>query len=132
MKPSELLKAGRARIEAGWCQHVPEEITDDGWKYCAIGALSPAYEMRPDYQTLQLAWMFLDKATPGKASIVIYNDKWWRRKKQILAVYDRAIELADRAERTAIASVVKMSSSQQPIQGQKTPERDLLHQHQAG
>lgn len=130
MKPSELLKAGRARIEAGWCQHVPEEITDDGWKYCAIGALSPAYEMRPDYQTLQLAWMFLDKATPGKASIVIYNDKWWRRKKQILAVYDRAIAMAERKEKTI--SFVKTSDSRPQAPGRKTLEQDLLRQHQAG
>ena len=130
MKPSELLKAGRARIEAGWCKHTAEQLTAEGWQYCAIGALTPTIGARPDYQAVQLAWLFLNKATPGGQNIVFYNDRWWRRKKQILAVYDRAIAMAERKEKTI--SFVGMSDSRPQVLDRETLAQDLLHQHQAG
>lgn len=83
------LRLGRARIAAGWVK--------GGWRrdggFCAAGAVA-LYFVAGDVPVLGPAgWAALQclQAAAGRQELPRWNDRWWRRKRQVLALYDRAI-----------------------------------------
>src|ERR1051325_10189007 len=87
---TRILLDGRAQIERGWVQHYTH--TRSG--VCLIGSLHDA----PDSSSSLAAQMFLLAAVKetgfAKESLPLFNDAPGRTKEEILAVYDRAIELS--------------------------------------
>jgi hypothetical protein len=86
---SALLK-GRAAVEANWCQGFGV-----GDQVCAVEAL-----WRRGAKAIVFPLAFLERALPVPwISVMGYNDAKETTKADILALYDRAIELALKAER---------------------------------
>jgi hypothetical protein len=85
---STLLLA-RAAVEANWCQGFGR-----GNQVCAIEAL-----WKPGKGAYASAVTFLEQARPTRwPSVMAYNDAKGTIKADILALYDRAIDLALKAE----------------------------------
>jgi hypothetical protein len=83
------LLQGRAAVEAGWCQGFSRDE-----RVCAIEALWKAAN-----GAYARSVVFLEHARPaGWPSVIAYNDAAGRTKAEILALYDRAIDLALKAE----------------------------------
>lgn len=93
----EALRAGRARVERGWCQGV---LYHEG-AVCALGGISRATDpalMKYDTASFQAADL-LTRALDGSAgdgvwTVSVWNDAPERTQSDVLALYDRAIELA--------------------------------------
>lgn len=84
------LMDGRIRVELGWCQG---RFVDERGFVCALGALGRRAESTRMFATE----LYLKKALPVANCVVVeYNDEPGRTKADILALYDRAIELAKR------------------------------------
>lgn len=83
----EALREGRARVERGWCQHVGSI----GDRFCAMVALR-----RPCVAIVNAAAAYLCKAGGFQTNheVVQWNDARWRTPADVLALYDKAIELA--------------------------------------
>lgn len=78
------LREGRARIERGWCQGQAHDPYANA--YCLIGSIS-----RPRSEVVQ----YLIRAAGIRAwSLVMWNDTPGRTQAEVLALYDRATELA--------------------------------------
>ena len=97
----QLLRKARRRIAKPecWCQHTIERYANDGTvAYCALGAL------KTKDTALQLEAEVLLEASiprsfrPGEGnvnrSVAQYNDRPTRTHEQVLALYDRAINIA--------------------------------------
>jgi len=105
-KTVELLKAARAKVEAGWTQGSAARDADGlkcGWSegracsFCAMGALwrvAGGAELPEATGILERA---LDGvgAWPGM-SVISFNDSPYRLKEDVLKLYDVAIEIAGR------------------------------------
>lgn len=101
MTTVELLKAARAKIEQGWCQGTmakeqrgrmrgPKESYSCSW--CVLGALAAAStleELNP-YRTART----LMEAVVAP-SLSAWNDAPGRTQAEVLAAFDKAIELAE-------------------------------------
>lgn len=106
MTTLEILEAGRARIEKGWCQghyaltaesEIPLSATGPPAAWCAIGALIDV-QSRPFPRE---ADNFLEAAVmewSGYANVLRWNDEPGRTQADVLALYDRAIAKAKAAE----------------------------------
>jgi hypothetical protein len=91
----EKLLEGRARIEKGWCRglYFTKYYNEDHSSFCALGALGMGWEVPPETRPLGLD--YLQEALGDKGlSVTDYNDSLKTTKADILALYDRAIELA--------------------------------------
>lgn len=85
----EALREGRARVERGWCQHTSMNAAG---AVCALGALGDQYgNLRvPDAGDMLCA-------TAGAqcyADIGNWNDAPERTQADVIALYDKAIDLA--------------------------------------
>ncbi len=91
-----LLIKGRAKLEIGWCQGTLKR----GNNFCMTGALMEdcgSLFPREDQVCgphFGQAMYLLSQVIPGCPSIPHWNDRMGRTQKQVLAVYDKAIELA--------------------------------------
>jgi hypothetical protein len=87
---AKTLLGGRKWIEWGWVQH--HAFTPNG--VCLAGSLYDA----PNNEVRVAAFMILQQAIKetgfATGSLSVYNDTPGRTKDEILAVYDRAIELS--------------------------------------
>src|ERR1700694_2298487 len=79
------LRWGRARVERGWCQG----SYSDGDRVCALGGVrgDDQYDNSPAAQ-------YLKKALGGTTAVCSWNDAFNRTQADVLALYDKAIELA--------------------------------------
>lgn len=85
----EALREGRARIERGWCQHHLNDPATGA--VCVIGAI---HLLRSANNIKSAALGFICHARDGAAHIVEWNDTPSRTQADVIALYDRAIELA--------------------------------------
>lgn len=88
----EALREGRARVERGWCQ----EILAEGNTVCALGGVSLALRSRGRPCRYYQATRFLCMALGVKyeTDVMSWNDAPERTQADVLALYDKAIELA--------------------------------------
>ena len=85
---------GRERVARGWCQKLSTGNPNDGspTQYCALAAVSN--EVYP-YSVNEDIVLLLQRSLPkGFRSVMVYNDLPTTTQKDIIALYDRAIELA--------------------------------------
>lgn len=92
MNTSEVLKQARQVIvDKGWCQGFAEE--SDG-RVCMIGALDKIARMEETiYEKARLALLFAIPRVQAADSVSGWNDVKGRTKEEVLAVFDRAIQL---------------------------------------
>jgi hypothetical protein len=98
MTPREfLIQTKQVLLDRGWCQHAFE--SPDG-RCCIIGAVGVAAEAaRPERETTMAAKSYLREALGDSApNLFKFNDQQGRQLKQVLALFDRAIELASKEE----------------------------------
>jgi hypothetical protein len=90
----ESLKRARALVERGWCQNSSE---DDKHNVCPSYAVQIATADRVEVYSrgVNLARLAMVKAI-GWANIPAWNDHPGRTKAEVLAMFDRAIEIARR------------------------------------
>lgn len=87
MSAKKVLIDARALIARGWVQGIYELRTDDGLKFCALGAIHGAESYNPgDSRDAQLTFR---NAIP--LPIVPWNDTPGRTQAEVLAAFDRAI-----------------------------------------
>lgn len=95
MTALEILKAAREKVAAGWTQKFYfREVAGVGC-FCAMGAVNEAAVVA-GYADHAGALDALKHAIDGvsEMSIVHWNDRAGRTKDEVLAAFDRAIELA--------------------------------------
>lgn len=92
------LRIAKGRIEQGWCQGVlardghGEEITPNhpaAVAWCAFGAIGTKED------ALSQADLFLMKAHGPNTDVVSWNDAPERTREDVLALFDKAIALAE-------------------------------------
>jgi hypothetical protein len=95
-----LLQESKARVERGWTQVVMARDAAGGlvaaWSehavcWCALGAL------RAGSLDSSVAEMFLSRALPAEAmreNVAAWQDEPGRQKEEVVALFDRAIEIA--------------------------------------
>lgn len=92
MSTAEILVAARELIAKGWVQGTSRKTNDDGSLcYCATGAIYEA-EKRGTPETLDAEYALI--AAIGSLDIVAWNDAAGRTKAEVVAAFDRAVELA--------------------------------------
>ena len=88
------LVEARALIERGWCQKTVRTFIDGHLRYCAIGAM---IEVSGIGEICTLARPFEDATGLSSTSeIGHWNDDPSRTKADVVAAFDRAIEIAGR------------------------------------
>ena len=99
----EVLRRGRARIAAGWCQGAFRRVAPDGREhFCAEGALREYHVGVEHSQTNLKSEVYLNAALRTIAprfACMVWNDRATTTQADVLTLYDRAIELAEAAER---------------------------------
>lgn len=88
------LTEARALIEQGWCQGDYYEDSDCGTKYCAVGAIRAAAEDQSYFYCLDYLGQVLGMITASLCNVPNWNDAPGRTQQEVLALYDRAIDLA--------------------------------------
>jgi hypothetical protein len=100
-------------LKKGWCQCAfKEDIGDNSFRYCAVGAYREAYRNNYPELSVHEAWFRADqlvghllvqelplvfKVTHHKSlakiptALEAFNDTCWRRFKSVVALYNRAI-----------------------------------------
>lgn len=107
MTPLQILTSARAKIEQGWCQGSLARNADgkrtgerasDAICWCAIGACW-ANADTSNLAACEVIRQATDKLSDavGARAINIWNDSPTRTKAEVLAAFDRAIELASEA-----------------------------------
>lgn len=94
----EALTEAREKIKRGWIQGREKQKTGvifHHYSYCAIGALHDGPYVSGALTALGAALPedWVTWRGPAKR-VTLYNDKHYRTQEEILALYDRAIELA--------------------------------------
>ena len=93
----ENLTQARNRVDRGWTQHT--YVSPGGGFVCAIGAIQREVhtinERHEARNALRRELPLIYRVTDGIES---YNDAPWRKKKDVLKIYDRAIRRAQRKE----------------------------------
>jgi len=87
-----ILREARAIVAEGWCKGVAE---DGQGNHCALGALALA---APRERVIKTIIPILNKALPKSFSfgtIACYNDSLSTTQADILALFDRAIEITN-------------------------------------
>ena len=80
----------RQRIVMGWCKGTSTRCGGGQIEYCALGAAEPNWQLSVDTDIVLL----LQRALPkGFRSVMVYNDFPTTTQADIIALYDRAIEL---------------------------------------
>ena len=103
-RTSDVLKRARSRIQRGWTQGAlrrerpfPLSLIFPP-QYCALGALLvDDVQMGPALRRLNYAVSRIDRA----ATVESYNDAPRRKKREVLALFDRAIADAEAEEQRA-------------------------------
>ena len=95
-KTVETLKRGRARVELCWC---PFGGVDAYGGVCPSVAITEQFSLEEMVRELPPALDFFRQAICGGA-IPDWNDTPGRTKAEVLAAFERAIELARREEET--------------------------------
>ena len=103
----DLIKA-RAKIEKGWCQGVAARdingesvhaTSSDAVQFCILGALG---SVRGRISVEGTSWLYhaIHNGAPklGGFTISAYNDAPWRTQEEVLAIFDKAIALAEEEE----------------------------------
>lgn len=94
MNTINVLQQGRARIDHGWAKGQGFSIRDGRYRYCALGAVL-GIDLDSSEQAVSYLRLALQSISPGGYDHVeSWNDAFWRRKKDILKLYDIAIKLA--------------------------------------
>jgi hypothetical protein len=94
MTTKEILIAAREKVAHGWCQR--EFVSDDG-KLCPLGAIN---RLGVDRDAAQNAKHALATAIVGpphvhsSGTVMQWNDAKGRTQAEVLAAFDKAIELA--------------------------------------
>lgn len=91
----EGLMRARSYVDGGWCQGSLSVIADDGQRFCAIGALTKAFDILEDEYIRAVT--HLERAvafTHPPFSVIGFNDRPDTTKADILAMFDRAIQSA--------------------------------------
>lgn len=106
MKPATLLKHARKLIDKGWCQralardvlgHPCDAEDESATSYCILGALYAAdFSSGPVSSmcetSLNKLSAILYRENKGSYGLSGYNDTTGRTKKEILSLFDQAIE----------------------------------------
>lgn len=88
----DCLEEAKKLIGAGWCQkNYIRKKPDGGYEYCSSGAIILS---TPDLNVVRCAAAFLKKVTDSNVSILRWNDAPERTHEEVLAAFDRAIDLA--------------------------------------
>lgn len=105
MKTVTILKRARAKIVKGWCQghsaidsrgNLCLAETSAAVSWCAVGAIFAV--SKNDWKYEEAARDVLEKALgKGQSEIANWNDEPKRTKKQVLALYDKAIRHLEKA-----------------------------------
>lgn len=83
--------------EGHWCRGHYSRMTEDGFSYCAVGAVLTAARGIMDDAVVQEASNYLEFALPqgwAESSVAMYNDNRATTYNDIMALYDRAIALS--------------------------------------
>lgn len=88
---ADKLREAKALIERGWCQHTLS--TEDG-SVCIRGAIFSAFDA-DDFKEEVRADQLLKAATGYKGYLGDWNDAPERTQAEVLAAFDKAIELAE-------------------------------------
>lgn len=100
---ADKLREARGYIEQGWTQHVSaadaEGMEVDKFHpaaacFCLYGAFDRAFSTAP-LEDSEFAWMHLKDAIADPQPIG-WNDRFGRTQAEVLAAFDKAIELAER------------------------------------
>lgn len=89
---AEKLRQARALIERGWTQGW--FVSSDGLGVCPIGAINKVYIGHATFRGGESAKRLLRKAI-GCPCIAPWNDAPERTQAEVLAAFDKAIELAE-------------------------------------
>lgn len=102
MTPTEILRAARAKVEAGWCQG-PCAIDANGeavgvndvraCKWCMFGAINCFVD---GYSTAERLLNDV-VVSMGHIGFINFNEAPDRTQQEVLAAFDRAIELSEQA-----------------------------------
>lgn len=84
------LRRARALILEGWCRGVSHRYRGGRTQFCAWGAL---LEVGGGPSAGAAEWL-LEKTLGGR-SLIAWNDSPHRRKRQVVALFDRAIAKAE-------------------------------------
>jgi hypothetical protein len=106
MTAREILEGAKALLkEHGWCKH---NLSNSEGKHCAVGAMflvatgsagGPITERHQNYRTLMLARNTLANAVPGDCGTIGFNDNPETTKKDVLALFDKALRSRITAKR---------------------------------
>jgi hypothetical protein len=102
MTPKEVLIAARAKIEQGWCQGYKARSSEGlpinpqsryATQWCMIGSLAAV--CGDSTWTRYRGFLANALGSPG-VEVADYNDDLCRTKEDVLAVFDKAIQLAEK------------------------------------
>lgn len=100
MKTSvEILTEARTLVarEDGWIQNNFQKECSGQMCYCSVGAVDKAANSNVDFSSFDRALRFLYEVT-GAEVLSQWNDKPERTQAEVVAAFDKAIELAKEAE----------------------------------
>ena len=110
MKTSEILKAAKAKIEQGWTQNAEARTAPGGMDcyancelavcWCAMGAVfvvvNASVLARWRHPDINNAVAMLEAVVGG--DVAVWNDEPGRTQDEVVAMFDKAIAMADMAE----------------------------------
>ena len=102
MKTSTILKRALAKIKKGWTQRVYAANKKDvvvslydsnATKFCIDGAVA---RVVGNYESDEVAYSYLRRSLPSNSNknLCSWNDNKRRTKKQVIALFEKAIKLA--------------------------------------
>jgi hypothetical protein len=105
---AEKLREARALIEQGWTQgeyargksgRKAHPVGRYARCFCAVGALGAANRHWPHAGMVGLKYLnvAIGRMSVGESLVFDWNDVEWRTQAQVLAAFDRAIELAEQS-----------------------------------
>ena len=85
----DVLVAGRARIEAGWCKRALHQMTKNGPQFCALGAV--VIDVADQIVGARAAGYLHNALPDGLAFLPDFNNAPTTKRRDVLALFDRAI-----------------------------------------
>jgi hypothetical protein len=89
---ADKLREARALVERGWCQHVFDQTHGDQQLFCAVGAIVRVTRAVSCYLDVVGT---LRQAVDPRGGLYGWNDAPERTQAEVLAAFDKAIELAE-------------------------------------